>query len=370
MDGARRRRDALAGLTLGAVLGDEKEMPPPPPRVNRTLLDIIRDEEPNSRAYKSLIHHHHNKKSWKSFKDRLRIKRAGAAWSNVPASDVPIYNDLVITGPIAVTTTPASDDDRRPTLAQLSRNHSIRVADPVESLQFGEVQQAETGQGQVQLQNQSLSRVVSLQTDLTQEDSLHIEHVPVSDGPIMSSRSSMLRRNSSRISSPGQPDEPVRSVRLSEALAAEREQIQRVVSSTEAAGRARQQEVEAESGTGDEEAEVGGEVAGDDEQQQQQVRMSLMDLLEETDRQMGWSYSGGDGDGCHDDDDEEDEAEKEEECSNLVERNCCVCMVRHKGSAFIPCGHTFCRLCSRELWVSRGNCPLCNGFILEILDIF
>ncbi|GFZ20126.1 RING/U-box superfamily protein [Actinidia rufa] len=27
-------------------------------------------------------------------------------------------------------------------------------------------------------------------------------------------------------------------------------------------------------------------------------------------------------------------------------------------------------LCSRELWVQRGNCPLCNGFILEILDIF
>ncbi|KAL8092750.1 hypothetical protein AgCh_034852 [Apium graveolens] len=49
---------------------------------------------------------------------------------------------------------------------------------------------------------------------------------------------------------------------------------------------------------------------------------------------------------------------------------CCVCMVRDKGSAFIPCGHTFCRLCSRELWVKRGNCPLCNTKILEILDIF
>ncbi|KAI6670634.1 hypothetical protein NL676_005519 [Syzygium grande] len=29
-----------------------------------------------------------------------------------------------------------------------------------------------------------------------------------------------------------------------------------------------------------------------------------------------------------------------------------------------------CRLCSRELWVSRGNCPLRNNFIMEILDIF
>lgn len=35
-----------------------------------------------------------------------------------------------------------------------------------------------------------------------------------------------------------------------------------------------------------------------------------------------------------------------------------------------PCGHTFCRMCSRELMVSRGNCPRCNNFILEILDIF
>lgn len=60
--------------------------------------------------------------------------------------------------------------------------------------------------------------------------------------------------------------------------------------------------------------------------------------------------------------------EKDEEEGG--EYTCCVCMVRHKGAAFIPCGHTFCRLCSRELWVSRGNCPLCNGFILEILDIF
>ncbi|XP_071716963.1 uncharacterized protein [Rutidosis leptorrhynchoides] len=50
--------------------------------------------------------------------------------------------------------------------------------------------------------------------------------------------------------------------------------------------------------------------------------------------------------------------------------NCCVCMVRHKGAAFIPCGHTFCRLCSRELFVKRASCPLCNHFIVEILDIF
>lgn len=49
---------------------------------------------------------------------------------------------------------------------------------------------------------------------------------------------------------------------------------------------------------------------------------------------------------------------------------CCVCLGRRKGAAFIPCGHTFCRVCARELWISRGSCPLCNQLILETLDIY
>lgn len=49
---------------------------------------------------------------------------------------------------------------------------------------------------------------------------------------------------------------------------------------------------------------------------------------------------------------------------------CCVCMERNKGAAFIPCGHTFCRVCSREMWVNRGTCPLCSRPIVEILDIY
>lgn len=56
--------------------------------------------------------------------------------------------------------------------------------------------------------------------------------------------------------------------------------------------------------------------------------------------------------------------------TGATELGCCVCMIRSKGAAFIPCGHTFCRLCSRELWVQRGNCPLCNTTILQVLDIF
>ncbi|CAH1423743.1 unnamed protein product [Lactuca virosa] len=76
------------------------------------------------------------------------------------------------------------------------------------------------------------------------------------------------------------------------------------------------------------------------------LRISLMRLLEETDG----------------------EDHKKEDMSR--DQVCCVCMGRKKGAAFIPCGHTFCRVCSRELMLSRGCCPLCNRSILEILDIY
>ncbi|CAA6672593.1 unnamed protein product [Spirodela intermedia] len=49
---------------------------------------------------------------------------------------------------------------------------------------------------------------------------------------------------------------------------------------------------------------------------------------------------------------------------------CCVCMRRRKAAALIPCGHTFCRVCSRELRLNRGACPSCNRRILDVLDIF
>lgn len=78
-------------------------------------------------------------------------------------------------------------------------------------------------------------------------------------------------------------------------------------------------------------------------------RVSLMRLLQETEEK---EKGGGGGEAVGDD------------------SVCCVCMGRNKGAAFIPCGHTFCRVCSRELWLNRGTCPLCNRSILEILDIF
>ncbi|XP_020876105.1 LON peptidase N-terminal domain and RING finger protein 3 isoform X2 [Arabidopsis lyrata subsp. lyrata] len=97
-------------------------------------------------------------------------------------------------------------------------------------------------------------------------------------------------------------------------------------------------------------------------------RMSLMELLEDNDGQM-YEVNAR----------EEAEAEERDCCgrggeavavTGAAELGCCVCMIRSKGAAFIPCGHTFCRLCSRELWVQRGNCPLCNTAILQVLDIF
>ncbi|MED6106149.1 hypothetical protein PIB30_002040 [Stylosanthes scabra] len=103
------------------------------------------------------------------------------------------------------------------------------------------------------------------------------------------------------------------------------------------------------------------------------VGVSLMDLLEETEMETGFEVSSNRMSDADFEDAIECEVEEEkceEEGASIVERNCCVCMVRHRGAAFIPCGHTFCRLCSREVWVNRGNCPLCNNFILEILDIF
>ncbi|KAK8711845.1 hypothetical protein V6N13_147105 [Hibiscus sabdariffa] len=67
---------------------------------------------------------------------------------------------------------------------------------------------------------------------------------------------------------------------------------------------------------------------------------------------------------------ENDDVEIEGGAEPEPEGRCCVCMERKKGAAFIPCGHTFCRVCSREVWLNRGSCPVCNRSILDILDIF
>ncbi|XP_021719756.1 uncharacterized protein LOC110687416 [Chenopodium quinoa] len=80
------------------------------------------------------------------------------------------------------------------------------------------------------------------------------------------------------------------------------------------------------------------------------LRVSLMRLLEETTdgRDLERERSKG------------GEREGNNEGSDTV---CCVCMERKKGAALIPCGHTYCRVCSRELWLNRGSCPFATvGF--------
>ncbi|PSR86354.1 E3 ubiquitin-protein ligase LUL4 [Actinidia chinensis var. chinensis] len=285
----------LAGLTLGAVIGGAKR--PSPAQVNRTLIDVIRDD-PNSS--------NESKKRWKAIKDKLRLRRAGAAWTStvpIPASDVPIQNAN----------------------RMISRRNSTRF--PAINSEY-------------QLSNPELSSS-SLSSINGGENTNHAEFNSMS-----SNRAMLLRGNSSRIPSLaasryGRETEASTSLNTSERNAVEPADLP--------------SEDEEEEEREDRVAEEGEEAP---------VRTSLMALLAETD---GSSYM------MDDDDDEEEDDEEEEGKRGLSVgeyNNCCVCMVRHKGAAFIPCGHTFCRLCSRELWVQRGNCPLCNGFILEILDIF
>lgn len=109
--------------------------------------------------------------------------------------------------------------------------------------------------------------------------------------------------------------------------------------------------------------------ASSSEEESQPTRVSLMALLEQSE----WQGGGG-GNGnivCSDEDSDLAVAAVEAEAGDAPNVwLCCVCMVRHKGAAFIPCGHTFCRGCSRELLARRGSCPLCNAGIDDVLDIY
>ncbi|PPR96778.1 hypothetical protein GOBAR_AA23887 [Gossypium barbadense] len=301
----------MAGLN-----NDGKSSPP-----HRTLLDIIRDD----RTLK-------DKKSWKTFRDKLRLKRAGSAWTSsvrVPTSDVNVQGSRSRSPSHGSPRSNSSD-----TTHAKDGGECVPVSDPP---------------------------VVNSKMQLARRDS-------ISDAPrSRSSKPQMARHPSIRLSSAshhqdddddedeydvaeGSDDEEYESPEEDEGSQPPVEVLskERSLSAREAV--AAQEAAEAAAGKG---AVV------------EPVKMSLMDLLGETGYGMG-----------EDDDDYDDEEEDEEEdevavsLSGGMEYTCGVCMVRHKGSAFIPCAHTFCRLCSRELMVQRGNCPLCNGYILEILDIF
>ncbi|XVF81198.1 hypothetical protein PTKIN_Ptkin15bG0137000 [Pterospermum kingtungense] len=346
MSAVENGRNNLAGLTLEAVLGNVKRTEPPPSH-NRTLLDIIREDGSNR-----------DKKSWKHLRDKLRLKRTGPAWTSsvhVPASDVNVHGDR----------------------SQFSQRGSFR-SNSADSAHGGG---AATG---------SDPPVVNSRLQLAQSGSVRFEHntsqadhvdsadvgIPIdapssrSFGP-PNSRHASTRSPSSNTagngvdSSDDDDDSPSAAREGTRRLGAALEE-ERALSAREAAEAA---------------AAAAAEVNNAPPRPptiaaEEPMRMSLMDLLEETDGVMGLSgsrYTMSDDDDCYEHEEEEDEEDEEKiavKSNGGIEYTCCVCMVRHKGSAFIPCGHTFCRLCSRELWVQRGNCPLCNSFILEILDIF
>ncbi|KAL2630801.1 hypothetical protein R1flu_015487 [Riccia fluitans] len=112
-------------------------------------------------------------------------------------------------------------------------------------------------------------------------------------------------------------------------------------------------------------------------QQQDPPRRSLMSLLQQEDAEnmLLWCARrlslGGNANTNHSEFSEEVGVEPDPKMGDTeVDSICCICMVGTKGAAFIPCGHTFCRGCTRKLYIERGLCPLCNQEIQDVLNIY
>ncbi|XP_058752357.1 uncharacterized protein LOC131625522 [Vicia villosa] len=334
MTGTDSRREKLAGLTLNDILANQKRpgsiTPAEPSPKSRTLFDIIKEDQTNKK----------DRRSWKAFKDKLRLKRAGSAWTSsihIPTSDIPIQN-------------PNSR-----TFSQLGRHDSVRIqthhdSDMTTTHQVDDLVPPDES-------NAPVSRPQFTRKSSTRFTPDSPEN-PISGGGHL--RPQLSRKNSVNMPS-SEPFRKGRVVTFRDSFDDdedddddETKKTGRALSAREAV--AAQEAAEAAS----EEQEEGG--TG-------HPMMSLMDLLEETDREMGLEgarYVLSDDEDYYDDEEDEDD----ENGGSALEQSCCICMVKHKGSAMAACGHSFCRMCSRELMVAKGNCPLCNNFITEILDIF
>ncbi|XP_048127761.1 uncharacterized protein LOC115753367 [Rhodamnia argentea] len=359
--GGRRGGD-LTVLTTRSLLRGEKLRSPPlasptgSPHASRTLLDIIRNDELNAAGRNNISR---DRKSWKSLKGKLRLRRAGAAWpSTVPVPD----SDVIVSNWTSPSRIPRSDSIQfaapitDESTQEASRSESLTAENSVptnaqprrSSTRFGSLVPISTEPTRSDESSRGNSPAQSLRQRISGHNSARFTPLRRDSAlPLTRSESAPTsgERNASQIS-PALPftEEPApeRTRRLSAALAEERQLSAREAAAAQVAAEAEASRAEAAAA--------------------QPARTSLMDLLEETDGQVGLPGTGyAEGDG---------QEEKVEGGASGEQSYCCVCMVRHKGAAFIPCGHTFCRLCSRELWVSRGNCPLCNNFIVEILDIF
>ncbi|WVZ06395.1 hypothetical protein V8G54_019741 [Vigna mungo] len=344
-DSSRAR--VLAGLTLDDVLANQKRpssTPPrePPPK-NRTLLDIIKDDESNK-------------------KDR-RLKRAGSAWIStihIPTSDVPIPN-------------PNSR-----IFTQLGRRNSVRFPTQTTTPTLSLTQTP--AQSDSDMSSNYMTHQVEDLNPAT-EDSGPPATAPPAIRPTFSRRGSTRFTGETAENNTAGTLRPQLSLRSSTNMpTAEPYRRGRVVTFRDSfddedgeedgekpgEGRA----LSAREAVAAQEASEAAAQEAEAEEEQAPVMMSLMDLLEETDREMGLEGSRYILSDDEDFDEDADDDGEDGDGGGSMEHTCCICMVRHKAASFIPCGHTFCRMCSRELMVSRGNCPLCNNFILEILEIF
>ncbi|KAK1632128.1 hypothetical protein QYE76_006443 [Lolium multiflorum] len=104
--------------------------------------------------------------------------------------------------------------------------------------------------------------------------------------------------------------------------------------------------------------------------QGEERRVSLMALLEQAEQQWATATASGRGAWTRVEQDAAAEDEDQGNTKRGVGGRCCVCMSRRKGAAFVPCGHTFCRACAREVRNARGRCPLCNAAIRDVLNLF
>ncbi|KAJ6403772.1 hypothetical protein OIU84_012055, partial [Salix udensis] len=304
-------------------------------QANRTLLDIIRDEESGS------LFGHKDKKSWKAFRDKLRLKRAGSAWTSsvhTPTSDIPIPVENRFR---------SSNINNASSRSLMTRHNSVRFT-TVSSVIPPELEESDDNSGtgpssRPQMTRRSSTRFGSAIPQVQSESTLSGDsdgniHA-VDDGPPSRSfRPQISRHNSTRfpVVDPTQSDENdldpsalEGTTRLGTALAEERLLSAREAVAAQEAAEAAAQAEAAAAAASEQEAEEGAMPMPGNMETQEPVRMSLMDLLEETDRQMGFEgsrYTTGDLEACDDDDDDEEGRGDGGDGGAVIEYTCCVCM--------------------------------------------
>lgn len=222
---------------------------------NRNIIDMIRDDANNSGT----------KKNWKTFRDKLRLKRAGRAWTSsvpIPASDIqmPKANRVMIRRGSARYSS-SNDEEEEDT-----GNRDVHESDGEANRHLGDLPD-----------RQRSNRLLPVETDPDPDQDPDQEKEKTEGG-----------------------DEPI----------------------------------------------------------------SLMALL---------STDGSNYEQHEEFENEEDEDEEEHEHEDEIgDYNVCnECKGKHtKGAPVGPCGHMFCKHCTKEMQIGKGNCPACNNFILEILDIY